>query len=94
MKDAKAFIEEAIKVLDDNLNDHDALVRASGTAMGLLANALTTLAPCAFCRGLGYIVNPDDLKREPCFCQKPPCACGGGDAVRQARRDRPCLQPR
>jgi len=45
MKDAKAYIEEAIKVLDDNLNDYDALVRASGTAMGLLANALSS--PCA-----------------------------------------------
>lgn len=27
---------------------------------------------CAFCRGSGYITNPDDLKRVPCYCQSPP----------------------
>ena len=25
---------------------------------------------CAFCRGLGYITNPDDLKKVPCYCHE------------------------
>ena len=63
----------------DTLADYQEDIRKEGldfhrtktSAWDLPVIILPTDGLCAFCRGLGYIVNPDDLKRVPCYCQEP-----------------------